>query len=318
MRSGLILYDDFDTLNRDLWIEASHEAAYKRLDIENSYLKIEIRKRFGVKWATYGLFTTRTIGIPENYVVEVELWKRGYARRYYAVCLYLMSTNESANPYYNTPWFAIKLYPRRGVTYAQVVYRDKDGNIYWKDLYSWFYGYPHAHIVAMVRNSYVETVLLWVGDRDGDPERIPDLNFQAISGDLYIALTVDTTETWVSRGWIGYVKIYRDTAFTLEGLQPGKTYVLRGASGSCEITPQSTKVVVDPLDPPSGCEWLRDEFYRHGYPIKLEIESDVFRIVGPRSVKPIGLEIRLPSGVYSVEVVSREGISAMTSIAISR
>lgn len=318
VKSGLILYDDFDTLNRDLWIDvSSDEAVNTWLGVEDSYLKIEVSSKAQRRWATYGLFTTRTIDIPKNYVVEVELWKQGDATRYYAVCLYLMSTNKSTNPYYNTPWFAIKLYPRRGVTYAQVVYREERTRF--RNLYSWYSGYPHAHIVAMVRNGYVETVLLWDGDRYGDPTRVvTDLDFQAISGDLYIALTVDTTETRVCSGWIGYVKIYRDTAFTLEGLQPGKTYVLRGSSGSCKITPQSTKMVIDPLDPPSGCEWLRDEFYRHGYPIELEIESDVFRVIKPRSVKPIGLKIELPPGVYSVEVVSREGISAMASITIAR
>jgi len=200
VKSGLILYDDFDTLNRDLWIDvSSDEAVNTWLEVEDSYLKINVSSRELYRWATYGLFTTKTISIPESYVVEVELWKQGDATRYYAVCLYLMSTNENANPYYNTPWFAIKLYPRRGVTYAQVVYRD--GGTRWRDLYSWYSGYPHAHIVAVVRNGYVETVLLWDGDRYGDPTRVvTDLDFQAISGDLYIALTVDTTETDVCSG----------------------------------------------------------------------------------------------------------------------
>ena len=318
---GLILYDDFDgnSLDTSLWEKREYNATNTRLSVDNGYLQITVSKREG-NWSTYGVFTRSFVSLPDSYVFEVELWKRGRAFWYYAVCFYIMSTNTSDNPYYNTPWFAAKLYPRKkdGTVYtsAQLVYRD-GGQIQFKDLWSWQGNeWPHAHMVVIVGEENTVRVLLWDHTRGGKPDLDKTLSFPVLQGDKYLALTVDNPTTFPDEGWFGYVKVYKNTSFTLVGLKPGAEYVLAGSKGECTITASTTTLVVDPLSPPSGCEWLQEEYYEHGYPMEITLSSEEFGKVEPYELKTLTFEANLPPGAYTLQITTREGIAATATVLV--
>jgi len=318
---GLILYDDFDgnSLNTNLWeVRANEYARETRLSVGNSYLKVAVASKERGKWATYGVFTRSPISLPDSYVFEVELWKKGRAYWYYAVCLYIMSTNVNDNPYYNTPWFAAKLYPRGRSTVAQLAYRD-DNQTRFRNLWFWRGNEePHVHMVVIVGRGYAARVLLWDSSRTSSPNLDTTLSFQALWGNVYLALTVDNPTTFLDEGWFGYVKIYKNTSFTLTGLKPGAKYKLAGSKGECTITVNTTVLTVDPLNPPTGCEWLQEEYFEHGYPMKIKIDSKVFGRIEPQELKTVVLEVNLPPGTYTLKITTREGISTTTKVFIGK
>ena len=304
---GLIFYDDFNgnSLDTNLWEEREYNANNTQLSVGNDYLQITVSSKEKYKWATYGVFTKSPISLPNSYVFEVELVKKGRAKWYYAVCFYIMSTNTSDNPYRNTPWLAAKLYPLNGSTWAEIVYRSKDGKIWPKLIVEWWGDVEaRARMIVVVENGLVERAIVlkmyrFVGEDEWRKDKIVDRKLaekgkgiQAVKGEAYLALTVDNPTTYPDKGWFNYVKIYRNTSFTLEGLKPGMKYVLAGSKGNCTIKTNTDRLTIDPLNPPSGCEWLQEEYYEHGYPMDINISSRALGIVEPHQLKNTYIQSR--------------------------
>lgn len=327
VEKGLIFYEDFESNRLDTrrWEIKTYNLKEGEIRVENGYLKITASSKRQGDYATYSIFTKSPINLPDSYTLEIELWKKSDAIRNYAVNFYIMQTNMSANPRYNTPWLMIGI---ASISNYFGVESEKALLMYFgggKERPSdYFLGWEegeerHAHIVVVVKEGYVVRTIAWRNDRSGAPYRAeyPPPWIPALYGNVYLALTVDTKETDLSEGWFGYVKIYKSTSFTLTGLVPGKEYVLAGSKGSCTIEAASEKLVIDPLDPPSGCEWLREEYYEHGYPMDIRISSKTFNtVLEPNQLKPLMLEVDLPPGTYTLKITTREGVSTTATVFI--
>ncbi|HIQ10972.1 MAG TPA: hypothetical protein EYH26_03245 [Pyrodictium sp.] len=328
---GLIFYEDFDSnLNTKLWeVRANENAEKTMLSVSNGYLNVTVASKERGKWATYGVFTRSPISLPDSYVFEVELVKNGSARWHYAVCFYIMSTNKHNNPYYNIPWLAAKLYPLKGSTWAEVVYHVGGMKPQYEPIVKWWgYVEARARMIVVVKNGFVErTIVLkmyrFVGEDEWHKDRIVDEKLaekgkviQAVKGKAYLALTVDNPTTYPDKGLFNYIKIYKSTSFTIEGLKPGEEYTLAGSKGSCTIKVDAGRLTIDPLNPPPGCEWLQEEYYEHGYPMNIKISSKLFGILEPYQLKTLVFRVDLPPGTYTIKVTTREGLSATATVFI--
>ena len=317
VESGLILYDEFNTLNADFWRKrVTSNAGYASVGTSSGYLNIYVKSESSGDWAVAGVSTRSTIQLPNTYVIETELYKYGRASWNYAVCFYITAVNSSDNPYSNTPWIAFKLYPRGSTTRLQVVYRD-GGSVYYRNIYSWYGSrYPHAHVLAQISGNSVR-VWAWDSTRDTTPEvegetyELPTLTGR----NAYVFLTVDNPTTYVDNGRIGYIKVYRDLRVVLEGLKPGQAYKLVDEEGrTCTIRASSEKVVLDFMNPPKGCENLRTWLYRNGFPWKGVIVSDTFRTVAPGETYIISVHVTDASKVTMVKVCAVEGICVIAPL----
>ena len=272
---GLILYDDFRSFNGVVWSKRHNSYASKySVTVSNNYLIAKVKSSQSRKWAVAGISSKNPINLPSNYVIEVEIFKYGRAYWGYAVSMYLASSSSNSNPYFNTPWFAIKLYPRGSRTYAQLVYRGT--SLTYRDL-RWFSGstYPHIHVLAKVSRGKA-TVWLWAGTRSSSPViNGRSYSIPTLSGSKYVFLVTENPTTYYDEGRFGYVKIYRSTSFTIRGLQRGWWVELRVGDQVCKVMADGNELTIDSLNPPSQCRFLRDEYLRHGYPIRTGIR--VFR-----------------------------------------
>ena len=136
-QSGKILHDTFVGRDSTMWDDSyvNYNNNWSAVYYDPDGLKLLSKSAGG--WAVRGLISNQKIvnlgELPA--VIEVDLQKTSYnvpnedaAGSPFAACLYL-SSEKKKNPYFATPWFAAKLYPRAypSRTEAQLVTRSQAG-----------------------------------------------------------------------------------------------------------------------------------------------------------------------------------------------
>lgn len=311
IRSGQILYDEFNTLNTGIWEERkTGNAEHVIVKTTDGYLYVNVSKS-SKRRAVAGISTRKTIQLPRTYIIETELWKYGEASLKHAVCLYITSTNSSNNPRSNTPWMSFGLYykRRRQNTKLQIVYRSSTTTS--KSIYTWSGSIqPHVHVLANVSEGAV-TMWAWNAIRDETPE-VEGRNFTLstiVNRSAYVFLVVENPTTNIYNGRIGYVKIYRSLTVTLKGLKPGWMYKLVDEEGNvCAIKSNSESIVLNFMNPPKGCESLQAWLYRNGFPWRGMIVSEAFRSLSLGETRIISVHVTGTYEIDTVKVCTAEGV----------
>ena len=327
---GLIVNDKFSDPNPAVWDDAyvDYNNAWSHIYYDPDGLKL--LSISDDDWAVRGLITMSQIINLQNLpvVIEVDLQKTNYNVPYgdaagspFAACLYL-SPNKNPNPYYATPWFAAKLYPRAypSRTEAQLVTRS--ARVELKTLYTW-YSAPNTQPRGIFLLIFNETnkvyYYFWRDSRTGKPYASGSwastgLSQVFSSGQLYVYLTIDNTVTESSRKvHVRYIQVYRGTELTVKGLQPGWVVQLikdsevvaeKVATGN-SVTFDLLDIIIDKGMPIDAIKVITYEKEGGGWTIE------------PGEVKAVKLDIsNVPPGLYTVKAVAEDGSIAVYHVKI--
>ena len=338
-RDGKVLYDVFTSRDPSTWNDSyvDHNNDWGHVYYDPDGLKLLSRSAGG--WAVRGFISQGKIidlgDLP--IVVEVDLQKTYYnvpdgdaAASPFAACLYL-SSSKKRNPYYATPWFAAKLYPRGSPTdrtEAQLVTRDSNRIVTYKTLYTW-YSSPNSQPRGIFLLVFNETnrvyYYFWRNTRSGSPYAVgswssPGLTQVFSSSPLYVYLTIDNKVKVSSRKvHVRYLQVYRGTSIVVNGLKPGWTVQLYDENDQLikEVLASSNSVEID----------LLDYVVEYGMPFKgyikvvtcdmEEIRSYGGAAIAPGETKPVTLSIKgVPHGVYTLKVVAKDGALTVMPVKI--
>lgn len=335
-KSGKIIQDVFTSQNTSVWDDSyvDYNNDWSAVYYDPDGLKLLSESAGG--WAVRGLITQQRVvdlsSLPV--VIEVDLQKTNYhvpdgdaAASPFAACLYLSSSRKQ-NPYYATPWFAAKLYPRYSPsrTEAQLVVRSTTIDL--QTLYTWDSApnsQPRGVFLLIFDEQGKVRYWFWEGDRSGAPDESgewssPQLSDVYGSGPLYLYLTIDNSVTVSSRKvHVRYLQVYSGYSITVSGVKPGWTVQLVDQSGSVlfeEVATDST-VTID----------LLDYIVSHGMPVRgcvkvLTYSAEELREHGgttlsPGEVKALVFSIQeVPRGEYVLKLVTKSGYQCVSNVAI--
>ncbi len=337
---GKILYDTFTSEDPSTWDDEyiNYNNEWNRVYYDPNGLKLLSESDDG--WAVRGLITIdKIIDLREvPIVIEVDLQKTSYnvpngdaAASPFAACLYL-SSSKNQNPYYATPWFAVKLYPRSFPyrTEAQLVTRNSGGTIKTKILYTWSSArdtQPRGVFLLVFNESNKVYYYFWSDSRSGDPYTSGSWSSTGLEqvfndGMHYIYLTIDNRVTVSSRKvHVRYLQIYRGTSISIVNLKKDwfvkvveednpSEVIFEGAANSTALQVDLLNYIID-----SGMP-LRGSILVFTYDPQ-EVEKYGGIVVPPGEVKSISLSLSSDfHGVYVLTLVDVSGGEVSQSIEI--
>ena len=345
-KSGKIIYDTFTTPNTNLWDQyyVNYNNIWSAVYFDPDGLKLLSQSAGG--WAVRGIITINKVIDLQNLpvVIEVDLQKTNYnipSYRYgdaaaspFAACLYLSSVKER-DPYYATPWFAVKLYPRPQAypnrTEAQLVTRDASGVIAVYTLYTWNSSpnsEPRGIFLLIFNESNKVYYYFWKDSRNVTPYKSGSWTSSGLSqvfssSPLYIYLTIDNRVTVSSRKvHVRYLQVYKGTRITVINVSPGWTIELVDENGNIiEVNGvkyfKVAKSNIVEFD-------LLPYIIKYGMPLKGRIivktyNATEYNAVGgwpikPNSVKVLTIPLQnIPSGICKVKLVTKDGTEVVYS-----
>ena len=246
----------------------------------------------------------------------------------FAACMY-MTSSKNTNPYFATPWFAVKLYPRAypSRTEAQLVTRDEAGIISTRVLYTW-YSAPNIEprgIFLLVLNSTSEVYYyFWSNDRASAPYARGSWTStgltQVLGEKVYIYLTINNTVTVSSRKvHVRYIQVYKGSSITVENVASGWTVEVTDNGGTplYSSIAEGTSVSFNILD-----YIIDNDMPLEGHVVVRTCNVTEFNTYGgwrisPGETKAITVSISgVPSGEYRVKVVTKNGVEYQYKVMI--
>ncbi len=345
--SGKVIYDTFTSPNPSVWDDdyVDYNNFWSAVYYDPDGLKLlSMRKLGAVTWAVRGLITvSRMIDLSKPVVIEVDMQKTYYnvpggdaAASPFAACLYL-SPAKNRNPYYATPWFAAKLYPRPSYnpdrTEAQLVSLDPFYCTYpcMETLYIWSSApntQPRGTFILVFNDTVKKDKVyyyFWHGGKSGSPYRSGSWSSDTLGllygTQLYLYLTIDNKVTASSRKvHVRYLKVYTNTSIKVEGVQPGWVVRVVDSSGATlkEVEAKGDYVYVSLLK-----EIVYGNLPIEGHVVVLtynETEVDTYGglVIDPGEVRAVQflLPENLEEGVYTFKVVLVTGEEAYYSFRV--
>ena len=337
LSSGLILYDTFTRRNPSVWDDSY-------VDYNNDWSAIyydpdglKLLSRSAGRWAVRGLITVEKIidlsDLPV--IIEVDLQKTNYnvpegdaAGSPFAACMYLSSTEEE-NPYFATPWFAVKLYPTAFLsrTEAQLVTRTTTNVIETEILYTW-YSAPNTQPRGIFLVIFNETdkvyYYFWNDERANKPSSgswtSTGLAQVFDKGEQYIYLTIDNTVRTSSRKvHVRYIQVYKDYKVTVSNVVPGWTV---------ELTDNAWNTLYSTVASGSSVTFnILNYIIENGMPLDGHIRVYTYNVtefntyggwrILPGEMKTLTVSIdNIPSGEYWVKVVTKNGVEYQYKVRI--
>ena len=244
--TGKVLHDTFTSRNPAVWDDSyvNYKNYQEAIYYDPDGLKLLSNKRYGAYWAVRGLITrSKIMNLHQlSIVIEVDLKKTNYkiddgdaAGEPFAACLYL-SPSKRRNPYYATPWFATKLYPRDDPSRTEAQLVTKRGAQIEVNVLSTWYSAPNSQprgvFLLVFNESNKVYYYFWRGSRSGVPFNEGAWSSSGLiqvfnSGQVYVYLTIDNTVALdpgeFRKVHVRYLQIYKGTKVKVEGLSPGWT-----------------------------------------------------------------------------------------------
>ena len=333
--SGLIFNDTFTEENSSIWdndyVNYNNDWSAIYYDIDG--LKLLSRSDDG--WAVRGLISQSKIVDLTNLpiIIEVDLQKTNYnvpdydaAGSPFAACMYLSSA-KNPNPYYATPWFAVKLYPRASPSRTEAQLVTRNANIETEVLYTW-YSAPNTQPRGIFLLIFNETnkvyYYFW---HDGRTELYASGSWTSTGltqvftkEKQYIYLTIDNSVTKRSRKvHIRYIQIYKDYKVTVSNVAPGWTV---------ELTDNAWNTLYSTVASASSVTFnILSYIIENGMPLDGHIRVYTYNVtefnmyggwrILPREMKALTVSIdNVPSGEYWVKVVTKNGVEYQYKVRI--
>ncbi len=337
---GKILSDNFTIKNTTIWDYdyINHNNAWSAIYNDNDGLKILSKSNGG--WAVRGIASNNPIDLSGNTVIIVDMMKTNYHVPYgdaagspFAACMYLTindphSDQSYKDPYYNAPWFALKLYPTSYGTVAQLVVRDSSGTVSYQDIYTWYSGsvsQPRVRAILIFNESDKVYYYMWLYDGNTLKDfRVGSFSNAVVTqlknaGQAYLHLTIDNRVTTSSRKvHVRYIRVSRSSELRINGVEPGwLVNVTDTVTGYSEVvTATSTSVTIDLL--PFIVKNVKNDGM--GLPIKGSIKvlttgGDAGITINPHRVRE--LILALPpntSQIFTIKITTKDG--GITSLTI--